>query len=50
MIKLLLELHMSKGLSDEAKAAEKVAIQINSQAPAEVKTVQTPIDIEPTEE
>ena len=33
MIKLLLEMHMSKGSSDEAKASEKVAIQINSMAP-----------------
>ena len=33
MIKLLLELHMSRGISDETKATEKVAIQINS-APA----------------
>jgi hypothetical protein len=37
MIKLLLEMHMSKGSSDEAKASEKVAIQINSMAPPEQK-------------
>lgn len=33
MIKLLLDLHMTKGGNDEAKGSEKVAIQINS-APA----------------
>jgi hypothetical protein len=38
MIKLLLEMHMSKSTSDDAKATEKVAIQINSHgSPAEVK-------------
>ena len=30
MIKLLLELHMSKGTMDDVKGSEKVAIQINS--------------------
>jgi hypothetical protein len=30
MIKMLLEMHMSKGLNDESNATEKVAIQINS--------------------
>lgn len=30
MIKMLVELHMSKGANDEAKGGEKVAIQINS--------------------
>lgn len=30
MIKLLLEMHMSKGTSDEVKGGEKVAIQINA--------------------
>jgi len=38
MIKLLLELHMSKGASDESKAAERVAIQINS-SPREIVTI-----------
>lgn len=46
MIKLLLEQHMSKGINEEAKASEKVAIQINAGAPAEVKEVPT----QPTEE
>lgn len=40
MIKLLLELHMSKGTSDETKVSEKVAIQINSHGgPADIKQV-----------
>ena len=30
MIKMLIELHISKGSQDEAKAVERVAIQINS--------------------
>lgn len=47
MIKLLLELHMSKNTSDDPKAAEKVAIQINSHGgPAEIKQVRTPINVE----
>lgn len=50
MIKLLMDLHMSKSTNDDPKASEKVAIQINSAAPAEIKTVQTPIDIDNTEE
>lgn len=51
MIKLLLEMHMSKSTSDDGKAAEKVAIQINSHpGSAEIKEVRTPpIDIEPEE-
>lgn len=47
MIKLLLELHMSKNTSDDPKAAEKVAIQINSHGgPADIKQVRTPINVE----
>ena len=38
MLKLLLELHMSKGVNDDTKASEKVAIQINAMAP-EIKTI-----------
>lgn len=38
MIKLLLEQHMSKGISDDAKGSDKVAIQINAGS-AEVKEV-----------
>ena len=49
MIKLLLELHMSKGSSDDqAKAADRVAIQINSAPSAPQKT--EIIDVTPTEE
>ena len=33
MIKLLLEMHMSKSSPDDAKGAERVAIQINNLAP-----------------
>lgn len=40
MIKLLLELHMSKGTSDETKVTEKVAIQINSSAPDKVEIIE----------
>lgn len=48
MIKLLLEMHMSKSTSDDAKATEKVAIQINSHpGAAEIKEIREPIDIEP---
>jgi hypothetical protein len=50
MIKMLVELHMSKSTNDDAKASERVAIQINSHpGQAEVKEVRTPIDIEPEE-
>ena len=37
MIKLLLELHMSKGYLPDEKAAEKVEINISTAAPAETK-------------
>lgn len=40
MIKLLLEQHMSKGVTDDAKVSDKVAIQINQTGPAEIKTVE----------
>lgn len=40
MIKLLLDAHISKGVSDDAKASEKVAIQINQTGPAEIKTIE----------
>jgi hypothetical protein len=39
MIKLLLEQHMSKGTSDDVKASEKVAIQINAGAAPEIKEI-----------
>lgn len=39
MIKLLLEQHMSKGINDDAKGAEKVAIQINAGQAPEVKEI-----------
>lgn len=39
MIKLLLEQHMSKGVSDDAKASEKVAILINTGPSPEIKEV-----------
>ena len=44
MIKLLLDLHMTKGGNDEAKGGEKVAIQINSAptAPTPEITIITP--------
>lgn len=49
MIKLLLELHMSKGSSDDkAKVAERVAIQINSAPSAPQKT--EVVDVTPIEE
>lgn len=45
MIKMLVELHMSKSTNDEAKGGDKVAIQINSHgAPAETKVAKTTID------
>ena len=41
MIKLLLEMHMSKGTGDDVKGSEKVAIQINSAsaAPPSLKVI-----------
>lgn len=48
MIKLLIDLHMTKGASDEAKGIEKVAIQINSSAPQVVEIID--ITSETTEE
>ena len=39
MIKLLLELHMSKGTTDDAKVSEKVAISINTSEPPTMKDV-----------
>ena len=39
MLKLLLELHMAKGVPENEKAAEKVEITINTQAPNETKPV-----------
>lgn len=42
MIKLILELHMSKGTTqDNSHAAEKVSININGPKALEVKTEQT---------
>ena len=47
MIKMLLEMHMSKGPNDESHASEKVAIQINSAPASKVEVIDiTP----PTEE
>lgn len=37
MLKLLLELHMSKGISEEKQAQEKVSIQITTNSPPEQK-------------
>lgn len=39
MIKLLVDNHMSKGVSEDSKGSEKVAIQINAGQAAEVKEV-----------
>lgn len=47
MIKMLVELHMSKSTNDEAKASEKVAIQINSHGG---QPVVKPIEVDNTEE
>lgn len=46
MIKLILELHMSKGTSqDQGKAAEKVQINVNGLQPVEIKKETTvPLD------
>ena len=48
MIKLLLELHMSKGIAEETARPERVAIQINSHAPAVVEVIE--VVTPPTEE
>jgi hypothetical protein len=50
MIKLLLDKHMTAGANDDAKASEKVAIQINSHAPPQVKAVDIIDEPQPTEE
>jgi hypothetical protein len=42
MIKLLLEQHMSKGIADDAKGSEKVAIQINAGQAPEIKEIKEP--------
>ena len=42
MLKLLLELHMSKGVADDAKASEKLAIQINTTGAPEIKDITPP--------
>lgn len=39
MIKMLVELHMSKGTNEDGKASEKVAIQINSAPREQVKVI-----------
>lgn len=49
MIKLLLEMHVSKGTSDEVKGGEKVAIQINAM-PTQDKKVVNIIDETDTQE
>jgi hypothetical protein len=48
MIKMLVELHMSKTANDDVKGSEKVAIQINS-APPQIAPTVVVID-EPTPE
>ena len=48
MIKLLLELHMTKGTADDVARTERVAIQINSHAPAVVEVIE--VVPTPTEE
>ena len=40
MIKLLLELHMTKGIADDTARSERVAIQINSHIPTEVRVIE----------
>ena len=40
MIKLLLDAHLSKGINEDAKAADRVAIQINAAPPQEQKKVE----------
>ena len=51
MIKMLLELHMTKGSADEAKATEKVAIQINSMpSEGKVEVIEITSDNQPEEE
>jgi hypothetical protein len=47
MIKLLLEMHMSKSAPEDSKGAERVAIQINNLASPKKGEV---IDVTPTEE
>ncbi len=44
MLKLLLETHMSKGASEDVKASEKVAIQINAGQQPEIKDVTPPTE------
>jgi len=46
MIKMLIELHMSKQHGEEAKGGEKVAIQINSAPGAQPEIIPTIIDEE----
>lgn len=46
MIKLLLEQHMSKGVTEDAKVSEKVAIQINAGVAPEVKEIPQPTETE----
>ena len=50
MIKMLLELHMSKSSGDEAKATEKVAIQINSMPSEKVEVIEITSETQPEEE
>ena len=50
MIKMLLEMHMSKGTTDEAQGSEKVAIQINSAPMQVVEVVEITSETQPTEE
>lgn len=51
MIKLLVELHMSKSSNDDtAKGGERVAIQINSQAPQVVEVIDLKPETQPEED
>jgi hypothetical protein len=50
MIKLLVDNHMSKGVSEDSKASDKVAIQINAgPAPEVIEVKETIIDSGDTE-
>jgi len=50
MIKMLLEMHMSKGSSDDHQASERVAIQINSAPAQAVEVIDITSEPQPTEE
>jgi len=50
MIKMLLEMHVSKGTTDEAQGSERVAIQINSAPMHAVEVVDITSETTPTKE